>query len=663
MKELKFRQIHLDFHTNETIMDIAKEFNAETFAKTFKDANVDSVCCFARCHHGMIYYDTEKYKEAKHPNLKINLLSEQVDALHKYGIKAPIYITGGYDEFSAKKHPEWLQRDIEDKPLRGNFAIPRWKLLCFNSPYIDFIVEHTIEVMKMFDGRLDGLFFDIIKQHNCTCKKCIDDMLKEGLDPFIEDDRYTFSLKIINEFKSRLSGEIRKINKDCTIFYNVGLGYLSSQIKTSIENYSHLEIESLPTGGWGYGHFPLTAGYVKNLGYEYLMMTSRFHRSWADFGGFKTKEALEYECFRGLAYGAKCSIGDQMHPSGTLSKEAYKIIGEVYKSVEQKEEWCKNVSSLGEIGLLAPEILTDEQERLGFESLKGAISMLSEGHYQFDILDEESDFSKYRLIILADEILINKVLEEKIAHYLNTGGKAIISYNSGLSKDQKSFASFIDLSFLSESEYTNDYILCDKSTFKSIPEESIVMYLRGLNVKSNSENIKGVALSIDPYFQRNYKHFCSHSQTPPYKENNRSSIFANEDYAYFAHPIFTIYKKFGMKLHKNMVIDLIEKLLGRSLIKTNAPSTAEIIYGAQKDNKRNILHILHYLPQRRADNIDLLEDVIPLYNISFNISSKIKPEKVYSALNKQQLIFSYNNNELQFIVPKVEGHEIIVVEY
>ena len=29
---------------------------------------------------------------------------------------------------------------------------------------------------------------------------------------------------------------------------------------------THLELESLPTGGWGYDHFPLSARYAQTLG-------------------------------------------------------------------------------------------------------------------------------------------------------------------------------------------------------------------------------------------------------------------------------------------------------------------------------------------------------------------------------------------------------------
>ena len=50
--DLRFRQIHLDFHTSEAIGSIRAAFDPEEFAAALQRAHVDSVTCFARCHHG-----------------------------------------------------------------------------------------------------------------------------------------------------------------------------------------------------------------------------------------------------------------------------------------------------------------------------------------------------------------------------------------------------------------------------------------------------------------------------------------------------------------------------------------------------------------------------------------------------------------------------------
>src|SRR5947207_12773284 len=107
---LPFRQIHLDFHTGPAIGDVGRDFDAREFAPTMKRAHVNSVTVFAKCHHGHLYYNTQRPE--RHPGLKsgLNLLKEQVDPLHRVGIRAPIYLSVQCDAFAADSYPEWLAR-------------------------------------------------------------------------------------------------------------------------------------------------------------------------------------------------------------------------------------------------------------------------------------------------------------------------------------------------------------------------------------------------------------------------------------------------------------------------------------------------------------------------------------------------------------------------
>ena len=57
------------------------------FAATMKSAHVNSVTVFAKCHHGHLYYNTARPE--RHPGLRrsLDLLGEQIEALHREGIR------------------------------------------------------------------------------------------------------------------------------------------------------------------------------------------------------------------------------------------------------------------------------------------------------------------------------------------------------------------------------------------------------------------------------------------------------------------------------------------------------------------------------------------------------------------------------------------------
>lgn len=656
MGKLRFRQVHLDFHTSEQIEGIGEKFDPKEFAQTLKDADVDSVTCFARCHHGMIFYETDF--PGKHPHLKTNLLKEQIDACHAVGIKVPIYITVGWDEYIAKNHPEWLERDPEGRPYGAGPLQAGWRKLCFNTPYVDYVERQTIDVLKTFGDKVDGLFFDIIFQNQCCCSYCMEGMKEAGLDPTSEEDRRSFASQVCNRLKNRMTETIRKYNKDCTIFYNAG--HVNPAVRETLHTYSHLELESLPSGGWGYDHFPITARYARNLGHEYLAMTGKFHKSWADFGGFKNQAALEYECFTGLALGAKCSIGDQLHPNGAINKATYQLIGSVYKQVKEKESWCDDVTAVTEIGVISPEIMPGVHERL-HPAIKGVYRMLSEAHYQFDILDDQMDFDKYKVIILPDIITLDEALKIKLEQYIQAGGKVILSYKSGMDTECSQFLlKEMGVDFVSEAEYSPDYIVAGERVKDGLLDTEYVMYDPGfwVNPLAGTETLATIS---NPYFNRSYEHFCSHRQTPVDKDSGYPAITGTDSVIYFSHPIFSMYSSHGLRAYKLLFLNSLKLFLPEKLIETNAPTTADIYLNYQLEHERYIAHILHYIPERRFESVDTIEDVIPLYNIELKIMLPEKPAAVTLQPSGKALDFTYEDGCVHVVVPEVNGHEMIVI--
>ncbi|WP_218915138.1 alpha-L-fucosidase [Caldanaerobius polysaccharolyticus] len=340
--ELPFREVHLDFHTSPDIEGVGVKFDAEEFATTLEKARVNSITCFARCHHGYLYYDSKKFPERIHPHLvNKNLLRDQIEACHKHGIRVPIYITVQWDKYTADEHPEWLAVDESGRPFgNSTFEAGFYRKLCVNSPYRDFLKALTLEILETFP--VDGLFFDIVQPTPCACRYCREDMIKQGLNPASLEDRKEFGQMLINEFKRDMTNFVRQYNKDCTIFYNKG--HVGPAHRPVVDAYTHFELETLPSGGWGYLHFPVTMRYARNLGLDCLGQTGKFHTSWGDFHSFKNKAALEYECFRMLALNAKCMIGDQLEPNGKLSDAVYELIGSVYSQVEKKSRGVQELN-------------------------------------------------------------------------------------------------------------------------------------------------------------------------------------------------------------------------------------------------------------------------------------------------------------------------------
>jgi hypothetical protein len=674
--ELPYRQVHLDFHTSEHVEGIGKNFDAGRFAEVLKDAHVNSVTCFGRCHHGYLYYNTKKFPERVHPHLQEKqLLEKQIEACHAKGIRVPVYLTIQWDHYTAMRHPEWLMRDPNGTPLGPSYFEPGfYRRLCVNSPYREFLKESIADLFESVP-EVDGLFLDIVGTLECSCRYCQEQMEEKGLEPSRKKDRMQFAIESINGFKEELSAFIRDLSPDAGIFYNSG--HIGPFIKDSIDTYSHLEMESLPSGHWGYIHFPLTARYVRTLNKDYLGMTGKFHTAWGDFYSYKNQPALEYECFMMLALGAKCSIGDQLPPDGKLDEATYDLIGKVYGQVATKEKWCKNVRPVTDIAVITPEALdpsaASSTKTPG--SIKGAVRMLQEGGKQFNIIDFEQDFSAYKLIILPDDMILSSERAEKLKKYLAAGGKLLATFESGLDEDKQQFVLPLAVEKTGEGPIDSsgqkavghiyggfhyaEYLLPQNNAMgRDLPKSELVMYIKGLPVSATAGG-EVMANTVASYFDRTYEHFFSHRQTPSSGKVSGPAVVAGKNTMYLSHPVFTQYQYNAPKWCKTLVMNAIDALLTDQVISLQAPSTASVAVNEQ--DGKYIIHVLHYIPERRGEQFDIIEDVIPLFNIKASVAYPRKAKKVTLVPQMKALSFTVNKGRVEFTIPEVNGHQMVEI--
>jgi hypothetical protein len=666
---LPFRQVHLDFHTSEKITGVGEKFDPDEFASTLSEAGVNSVTCFGRCHHGYIYYDTKRFPERRHPHLKRNLLKEQIEACHCKGIRVPIYSTIQWDHFTANEHPEWLMRDekgqvVGQPPGQAGF----YRRLCMNSPYAEFIKRHLTELFEVVP--VDGLFLDIVHEVECVCQFCRAGMRARGLDPSKQPDRAAYAKHVNVTFKRELTAHIRRMSEDCTIFYNAG--HVGPYIRDSLDSYTHLEMESLPGGSWGYMHFPLTARYVRTLGKPYLGMTGRFHTSWGDFHSYKNRAALEFECFNMLALGARCSIGDQLHPSGEMDQATYDLIGSVYRQVRQKEPWCRNATPLADVALMSAEEFVGG--RMPPPSV-GAIRMLQEGAHQFDVVDSRSELDDYKLLVLPDKITLDGPLAAKIRRFVKDGGAVLASFESGLDPagDQFVLEEFgvrnasqrlVDGdgdSVYGRSYYRNDYaeyIMPTARLGEALPRTEHVMHIRGLDVELRP-GAEALLEKVEPYFDRTPEHFCSHRQTPSSGKIGGPAAVRNGNLVYFSSPIFTQYHANAPRWCRELILDAVDLLLPEPLVRLEAPSTTIATVTEQPAKGRWVLHLVHYIPERRGQAFDVIEDVIPVRDVKVSIRLPKQVRAVRTVPQGHPLSISLRNGRAEFVVPSIRGHQMI----
>ena len=645
---LRKRQVHLDFHTNGTL-PVGKMFSKEQFKAALKLGHVNSITVFSKCHHGWSYHPTEANE--MHPELDFDLLGAQLEACKEIDVKAPVYISAGYDEKDFVKHPEWRYKHSPNKADNEEYENEvHFHLLCFNTDYLNALCAQIEEVMVKYNPC--GIFLDIISPKVCYCEKCQADMKKLGLDINSNDDRQKFAQMTFYKYVEATNAAVRKHSDTATIFHNSG--HIPKGDHNFINSNTHLELESLPTGGWGYDHFPLSAAYVRTLGdKEYLGMTGKFHHSWGEFGGFKHPNALIYETALSVANGAGCSIGDQMHPLGEMNMATYGLIGKAYSLIEEAEPWLDGAVNVADIAVLSAEATTGSRDT---KADIGANRMLLEANRLYNFIDSTMDFSDYKIIILPDVKITNDKTIEKIREYIKNGGKVIASGES-IIKNGK-FTLETNFEYIGKNEFNPTYLIPRYETANGVTE----YVMRCDSHLFNADGCEPVANMQTPYFNRTKEHFCSHIHTPNNPEKTFVGAAINGNIAYIGWDIFTAYATHGHICFKELFTSILDKMMAEEYtVNVDIPDRAVMTYTEQKEYNRNILHLLFAHTTVRGTNTEVIEDTVPLYNVQCSVKYCKKPTEVYLAPGKEKLDFDFDGNYINFTVPKVDIHQMVVI--
>ncbi len=637
------RCVHLDFHTSPDIDGIGERFDKKKFTETIKNSNVELMTVFAKCHHGYTYYPSKV--GTMHPGLKFNLLKEEIEAIHEAGAKAPIYIPVGWSKKDADDHPEWCQVNFHTKKIAYMGTVPTgnpdapfgdcsWCELCPNGEYLDYLEAITREICENFDTS-DGIFYDICTRGEaCVCESCREGMIKTGLNPENFEDAKKYNTLGRIKMMERLTGVVHEYKKDAPVFYNGSANMATPEFHPL---QTHYELEDLPTAWGGYDLMPLRAKFFEKYGKPFLGMTGKFHHAWGEFGGFKNKEALRYECADMLSVGASISVGDHLHPSGEIDETTYSIIGHSFDYVKKIEKYSENTKAFSDLAIFMSN---------SYASDIGASKLLQIMHLEYDVVKSGEDISSYKCIILPDRVKFSDQDKLALRSFCESGGAIVASYESifdelGITKLEPSFAD-------------KDFIKCEFDEIKT----PFLSYSSAYKVESDGEVLAEV---YEPYFNRTEGHFCGHKNTP-YKTEPASypALVKKGNVIYFAHPVFEAYNKSGSYALERYIINAIDKVYSRAIVTSELPSSARVRLRRSKNGDFLALHLLYAPPVNRG-NVCLLPDFPKLHDVKITLTVDKKISSVISEPDKENIKFTQNGNKVTVYVPPFSLHKLIIL--
>jgi len=343
---------------------------------------------------------------------------------------------------------------------------------------------------------------------------------------------------------------------------------------------------------------------TSHWGKPWLAMTGRFQTLRGDFGGLKPQPALEFECFRAQALGGGNSVGDQLPPRGRLDPAAYDLIGAVYTQLEAAEPFYENSTPLVQVGITTSGTVRLDGDETA-KSDEGAIQMCEEAHYECSLLEAESSFDELELVILGDSTTLTPDFVAKLRAFYQRGGKLLIAHKGGCDAEGRWALDFLPIKLEDEVEMFPAYWRTAASFSPDLARTDRVFYQQGLVVSAPGCEV--LVERVLPYFKRDDVRYCSHLQTPPRPESSgQPVVVAGERFVYFADPIFRKYRQAGNIAARDAWRLAIKRLIGPAPFGDGLATTVQVY--PRRRGEDLLLTLLHYVPVRKALNIDMIEE-------------------------------------------------------
>lgn len=667
----RYRQVHLDFHTALEVDSVGDQFDVKTFVETLQLGKVDTINIFAKCHHGYSYYPTKV--GTMHPKLKFDLLGQMVEGLHRADIRCPIYVSVKWDDLAGMSHPEWVcvRKDGTVNMRQVLSGAWGWSTMDLSSGYADYFVAQVEELIQVFGKEIDGYWFDICFPAPNYSPWGMAQMRKAGVNLADDTAVWRYARQQDLAFFERVTTICRQKTPRATIYYN---GTTTPEMGEADPYMTHFEVESLPTSGdtWGYLHYPITARMARTYGKEVIGMTGRFHRSWADFGGLKTQDQLDYECGTILAGGGKICVGDQLHPQGVLDPAVYRLIGKSFARVEALEPWLQGSQPAAEIALLTAGKAGGSAPGVSAfpHCVEGAAQMLLEEGIQFDIVDQHVDLTRYPVAFLADSGKLSPEWVAKLEDFLAQGGKLVVSGTGGLDAETGQFQlSEIPAEYVGLAPTKPSYLRPDASMeggSELAADYDYVFYDQAHLVKA-AQGASSFGEIKQAQFNRTWEHFTSHQHAPVGASLDAPLAVQSEKVLYFAAPLFSAYRAWDFWAYRAMAIKLLRGFMRAPLVLPVGPGWVETTLHHQPASSshpvRTIVHLVAYHPRRSSQSIQHVDQCWTTNGLAVRVRWEgTRPTRVYLAPEGQALAFSVENGYVRVDLPPVGAHAVVVIE-
>jgi hypothetical protein len=129
---------------------------------------------------------------------------------------------------------------------------------------------------------------------------------------------------------------------------------------------------------------------------------------------------------------------------------------------------------------------------------------------------------------------------------------------------------------------------------------------------------------------------------------------------YFAWKVFEDYATKGSLALKESVHYALDRLLaGRHSLETDLPAQGVVTLTRQSVEHRYIVHLLYASPVRRGESVEIIEDLLPLDDVTVSVRIPQKVTSVRMVPQGGALPYRADGDTVAFTVPRMVCHQMV----
>jgi len=642
-----FLGIHFDFHASDDCKEIGNNVTHEMVASIIDEVKPDYIQVDCKGHRGLSSYPTTVGNPA--PGFVKDALRIFREVTAEKGVALYCHYSGVLDEEAVKHHPNWAILGAD-----GKIGGAEGRVTSVFGPYVDSLLIPQLKELNDVYG-IDGVWIDgecwgmerdfqpdaIKKFVNETGIQAIP---RKPADPYWHEYSQ-FCREGFRQYVNHYVTELHAHNPNFQIASN--WAYSSFMPEPVTLNVDYLSGDVTPANSINSAR--LESRVLTQQCKPWDLMAWSFTINWDDPGGFqspKTAIQLQHEAAVVISQGGGFQVYFNQNRDASVNLSDMEVMNEVAKFCRERQEYCHKADPIPQIGL----ILSTDAYYKKIQSLfwanhgelngfKGILHTLLESQHVVDVVMEHNlaeDINRYPLLIYPEWETITPEFKQQLVQYVENGGSLLIIGSTACQLFQEE----LGIQLLDSPKEKVNFLDSDE---------------RVASVKSLSQRVK-LGDGVMP-FGKIYTNRHRHGEYKPaasinkFGEGKIAGVFLNLGERYLNGKV-TATRDFPDDLVNELFPDPIVSVLGSHYVDVSL----------NRINGKLAVNLVNTAGPHDNPNVYVHDEIPVIGPLKVSVRLDKKPAKVSFEPSGKKIEMEYKNGILSIIVPRLELHEVLVIE-